>query len=308
MPTLEERVISGKGIVKMPLNSKDYTQAKIITVYCTVVRRATSEYLNFAYNPARSRYCTLNFMRKGHVIMSASMEFGFQSWDFYPEISAQTLYAVECAYAGILQTFVNLGNALALIPYVVANNIEDWVHTNLLFDEIKVVCYADTAVRISVRSSKFNLCPDQEEKEPDDPPPPPPNPPPVPPGTPLTDTDTPLSEPYDGEDDDGDTVPHPIDEVPPVPEFPQGERCVKYYVYVSCRTATSNFPVTTTAQLFGEIEDIFLSEDNTQVKVTCYGEWATPFVFCPDSLQDKLVLSASEGFNPDTLEYTITPY
>jgi len=308
MATLATRVISGKGLVKIDLEAKAFKQARIITTYAQVIREPFNQYLNLNYNPPRSRYAQMVYLRNGYVQHVRNLEFKFQMWEDSPETSAQNMYAIQCAYDGILTTFFNLGNALALPSISVTDHIKDWVHPNLFWDEIKVVCYADTAIQITIESLTYDLCPEQEDKEGAPPPPPPPNVPPIPPGTPLPDTDYPPSEPYDGENDDGDTIPYPIDVPEPPPEFPQGERCVKYYVYVSCRTATSNFPVTTTAQLFGEIENIYVSGDNTQVLVTCYGEWATPFVFCPNAIQDKLVLSASEGFNPDTLEYTITPY
>lgn len=307
MPTLETRLISGKGVVKIPQNTKDYTQAKIVTVYATVVRRATSEYLNFAYNPPRSRYCTLNFMRKGYVIMSASMEYSFQSWDFYPEISAQTLYAVECAYQGILQTFVNLGNALSLVPISVTNNIEDWVHTNLLFDEIKVVCYADTAVQISVRSNKYDLCPDQENKDPDDPPPPPLNPPVYDPGTPLNVGDNIISPPYDGENDFGDTIPHPIDEPPPPPpEFPQGGNCVAYRISVRAQRNTGGFEEST-GDFYGAIDNIGLTAGGTAVTIISKGLWLGWGSPCSPTPTTFDLMTNSGGYVVDSLTYTITP-
>ena len=308
MATLETRIISGKGLVKMPLNDKNFTQAKIITVFCSVVRRATNEYLNFAYNPPRSRYCTLSFIRAGYVIHTASMEYAQQSYDFYPEISAQTLYAVECSYAGVLQSFINLAANLGATWITIEDHIKNWVHTNLMFDEIKVVCYADTAVQITVVSQKFDLCEEQEDKDPVPPPAPPSTVPSVSPGTPLQDADVPLSDPYSGADDDGDTVPHPIDVVPEPPEFPQGERCTRYHLYAKCYYNPGASFLETYVDVHGEIEDAGVSEDGISAYVICHGELVTPYSPCSPTPVYKQLMSASAGLIADTFEYSITPY
>lgn len=307
MPTLETRVISGKGLVKLDPSSYDYKKAKIITVYATVVRRATNEYLNFAYNPPRSRYATLVYLRDGYVLKEVPMEFGYQAMDWYPEMSAQTLLAVECAYDGILTSFANLGTALGLTVTGVVDQIKDWTWTNLFFDQIKVVCYADTAIRIVVESKLYDLCTDQVGKEAEPPPPPPPSPPPVAPGTPLQDTDIPLSEPYEGEDDNGDTVPHPIDVVPEPPEFPQGERCVAYRVnyYVNSNTGGN---LDGYQDHYGEIEFVGQDPDNpNRLIVTSHGQRITPGSPCYPSPVTYGASSSSAGLNMDTFSYTITP-
>lgn len=307
MPTLETRVISGKGLVRLDTSSFDYKKAKILTVYAAVVRRATSEYLNFAYNPARSRYCTLNFMRNGHVVRSEAMEFDYQLWDWYPEPSAQTMLAVQCSYDGLLQSFANLGTALGLVVTGVTDQIAEWEWTNLFFDEIKVVCYADTAVRVVVESKPYDLCADQVDKEGEPPPPPPPNPPSVPQGTPLQDTDIPLSEPYEGEDDNGDTIPHPIDVPVEPPEFPQGNRCDRYSVTVSA-TRTDGFGFSDTSSFFGEIVFIGFDPSNlNSVIVISHGLVITPGSPCVPEEITTQVFGSSSGFIPDSLSYVITP-
>lgn len=222
MPTLETRVISGKGVLKLDKTTSNYKKAKVVTVYADVIRPPTSEYINYAYNPPRSRYATLNFFRKDYLIASFPLEYPQQSWDFYVDPAAQALYAVECSYAGVLQSIANLGAALGAVPTAITNQIKDWNHVALLFDTIKVVCYTDTAIKLVASSVNFDLCADQQDKEPKDPPPPPPPPTKYPPGTKLKDTEDPASEAYDSDTDGGDTEPYPDDaEVPPPPN-PEG--------------------------------------------------------------------------------------
>lgn len=216
MATLSERIISGKGLLLVDKDTDNFKKAKVVTLFTEVIRKPQNEYLNFAYNPPRSRYATLTFLRDDHVIREEAIEYPMQTFDFLPDISAQTLYAVECSYAGILESFANLGTALGLTVTSVTNHIEDWVHLDLFFDTIKVICYSSTAIKLTLVSTPYDLCPEQSDKQPPPPPPPPPPTPPVPPNEALSHGDNPdVSEPYDGGDDGGDTVPFPGDELPP---------------------------------------------------------------------------------------------
>jgi len=218
MVTLAQRNLSGKGLLRIDKSSEDFLKAKIITVYADVLRPPRNKYANYAYNPPRGRFATLNFMYKGYVVRSEAMEFDSQVWIFSPELDYQHGYALQCAYDGILQSFVNLGVALAAPPISVTNNIESWNHTDLFWDEIRVVCYADTAITLTAEAKPYDLCPEQEDKGPDLPPPPPDLPPPVPPGQPLGEDDYPgLSGPYEDPDSPDDQVPFPGDVVPPEP-------------------------------------------------------------------------------------------
>lgn len=230
MATLEERTISGKGLLKVP-SGQDIQEARILTLYASVLRRPENEYLNFAYNPPRSRYATLNFFRETFLLRSVALEFPSQSWDFYPELNFQNLYALDCVYEGILQTFVNLGNALNLVPISVNNSIALYRHTDLWFDEIKVVCYADTAIRLKLESKPYDFCPEQQSITPDPSPAPPPSVDSIPPGTPLG-GDFSVSPPYDTDtDDNGDTRPYVIDvlEEP----LPEGSACQAYPIRIT---------------------------------------------------------------------------
>ena len=192
----------------LDINSLNYNQAKILTVYCTVIRPPLSPALNFNYNPARSRYATLVFLRNGYVIDERPLEYTYQAFDFAYDIEAQALYAIEAAYAGILQSFINLAANLNATWITVVDQIAAWNHSTLFWDEVRVVCYADTAIRLVVSSTPYNLSTEQSTKLGDFPPEVPANPTIYPPGTDLSTTDTPVSPPYDGVNDNGNTVPY----------------------------------------------------------------------------------------------------
>jgi hypothetical protein len=221
---MQQRLISGKGILKVP---SDFPKARYYTLYCDVNRKPKNEYLNYNFNPPRSRYATLGFFRDGYLQFSHLVEFPRQSWDFISDISSQNLIAIKCAYDGILQTFTNLGLALSQTPggvglYVLptVDKIKDYEYLNFLFDEIRAVCYADTSIELKIYVTKHDTC-DPDKDKPKKPPPPPPPRSPRPPGEQEPD----ISSPYDpGSDprvgDGGNTDPSPIDKPPVIPDDP----------------------------------------------------------------------------------------
>lgn len=225
MPTLETRVISGKGILRLDKTSNDFKKAKIITVFADVIRKPVNEYQNRNYNPVQSRYATLVFLRNTYVIRTEPLSYESQAWDFYPDPAAQTMFAVQCAYQGTLESFANLGTALGVTPISIVNNIEDWEHEDLFWDEIKVVCYADTAIQLVAESTEYELCPEQTDKEPNPPPLIPTPPDLLQPGEPLDANSTPVSPPYPDEEP-GDTDPFEGDLTEE--ESPQGTACAAY--------------------------------------------------------------------------------
>lgn len=307
MATLETRVISGRGILRLDSDNDDYKKAKIFTLYVDVIRRPLNEYINLAYNEPQSRYATIRLYRGVYCVQTIRIETLSEAFDFYSEPAAQTLYAVQCAYAGTLQTFFNLGNALLLPSISVTNHIANWRAVDLMWDEAKVVCYADTGIRLSVRTTPFDLCPDQEDKDKDPPPPPPENNPALPPGTPLDDSSIPVSPAYDGDTDDGNTVPYP-DDYPPTPEFPTGERCVGYLIAYSFQPVGGGVRVEGSQPHFGEIEYVGIDPGDGRLGlIISHGLILTPGSPCLPNPTGYNAGSASAGIVPDSFLYTITP-
>lgn len=223
MPTLETRVISGKGTLK--LDPDNLKKVKRVLLYADVIRFPEQDYYNARYNPNKSFYATLNFLRDDYVIHQETLQYANQSWEFAPQEDYQLLYALKCVFAELIAENEQLA-AAAAFTLAVNNGIADWKHTGLFWDTVLVVCHADTAIRLVAKSIEYDLCAEDDETDPNPPPPVPDPPPSVPSGTPLSDDNTPVSPPYDGGDDDGDTVPYPDDQFPPPPT--EGETCTVY--------------------------------------------------------------------------------
>lgn len=207
--TVQERTVSGKGVLKVP---SDGVRGRAFILFCTVVRKPPSPYLNLNWNPPKSRYGTLCFLRQGYLIDSRAVEFEKQVWDGINDISGQTLLAVKCAYDGILESFLNLARGLAGTPggiglttISVEDSIKDYENLLLSWDEIRVQCYADTALSLRLDALEYDVCDENKNKKKK--PPPPPDIPSVPSGTPV-DVDSPYD---DGNNDDGNTDPYPGD-------------------------------------------------------------------------------------------------
>lgn len=218
--TIQERRISGKGVLQVPT---DVVKNRAFILFATVIREPKNKYANYNYNPPKGRYATLTFLRQGYVLDVRPMEYSMQVWDGVNDVSGQTLIAVKCAYEGILQTFYNLSLALGetpggqgLTPLAITDLIKNYENLRLAWDEIRVQCYADTAISLRLDRLKYDVC--DIEKDKDKPPPPPPEPePPIPPGTPIQDLSPPYKEGDDLEGDDGNTNPFPGDTPPPPP-------------------------------------------------------------------------------------------
>jgi len=267
---IQQRSISGKGILKVPTDAK---KNRAYLLYSAVFREPLSKYANFNYNPPRSRYGTLVFLRNDYVVDTQPIEYKKQAFDGVNDISGQTLLAVKCAYEGILESIYRLSVNLAatpgsigLTPVNYTNGIADYENLRLAWDECRLVCYADTAIQLSLYRLKYDVCNEDFDKD-REPPPPPPPPPEVPPGTPIVGIDP----PYEGDDDDGNTVPYPEDE-PPEPE-PGGEDCQAYVIVIQYdRVSDETDTRTTTVGGYGPIGGARVSpSDASLIELQCRG-------------------------------------
>jgi len=212
LPTtiLEERIISGRGVLKVPV-SNDTKKAKILTLFADVIRTPKSPYVNYKYNPPKSVYAQLAFMRGDYVQSMQTLEFTRQLWEFQPEGYLQSVYAIACTEAALRVMIAALG-----VPGT-SSGVSEWRHNQLWFDSIKIVCHAETAVRLVLKATPYDVCVDLVGTPPSPPPPPPPPVEPLPPTTPLGEDNFPVSPPYDPPSDGDDTQPLPGDEYPDPP-------------------------------------------------------------------------------------------
>lgn len=223
---IEERLISGKGVLKIPEPDQKIRAA---ILYLDVVRFQKTGYKNLEWNPSKGVYARLAFRYKEYVIEEKLMHFERQAFPMVNDFAGQTLIAVKCAYEGLLQSFANLGVALGVTPVSITDLIKDYENLRQSWDEVLIYCEADAAIQARLYGIKYDTCnPDKDDDQP--PPPPPPPLPPVPPGTDIGD----ISPPYDGDDDDGNTNPYDGDEtIPPPPPWGETDSCVRYRVTVS---------------------------------------------------------------------------
>jgi len=211
---VEERLISGKGVLRVPDNPVKNRSA---VLYLDVIREPRNKYVNLNWNPYRSRFASLVFRRDDYVIGTATMEFEQQAYDSIADISGQNLIAIKCMYEGILISFVNLAVAQGFVLTSYTDLIKDYESLSLGWEEVLIQCYADTAIQARLYRLEYDFC-DPDKNKQRKPPPPPPRLPKVPPGTSIGD----ISRPYDDDDDDGNTVPYEGDDTPPPPpEMPE---------------------------------------------------------------------------------------
>jgi len=215
MPEIESRIISGKGVLLFAADREKY---RSVALYAEVIRRPTNEYLNFAYSIPRSRYATIQFIKNGAIALTKPLEYTQEVYDFGSSVEGQLIMGLQCIYAGMLQSYINLGLALGATPVSVTNCIEDWEPLDTFYDAVFVSCYSNTAVKLTLVGDEVEECCDfpppakRPQEQPDLPPPV------IPPGTPLTETEYPYSPPYDNSTDGGLSIPFPGDFEPDVPE------------------------------------------------------------------------------------------
>lgn len=202
----EERLISGKGVLKVSVDKDNFRHAYLIL---DVIRDPSQPYLNNNWNPPRAKYAFLTFRRNEYVIGNAYMEWERQMYDSVPDITSQNLIAIKCQYQGVLQSFANLGVALGVTPTSITDLIKDYESLSLQWDEVLIKCYADTAIQARLFYLLDDTCNEESRRRKRIPLPPPPLPK-VPPRTPITN----ISQPYDpGTSDSGNTEPYPEDEI-----------------------------------------------------------------------------------------------
>lgn len=226
------RIISGKGILKVPISTEGY---RYLSVSCEVIRESTNPYANFNYSPIRQQHAFLTFLQDGFVVDVVRHEFEKQRFIKLPDITGEVVKEILCEHRSTLKSFVNLARGLGG-QFITENNpIKDYAPIDLGFDAIQVVCYADTAISVSCNWEEYDVC--VIEGDPPDKPNPPskPNSPEPPnkykPGEPIPyNTPGGISPAYDGSNDSGNTVPHPIDKISPPNsgnKFPFGTKCQK---------------------------------------------------------------------------------
>lgn len=302
---LEERIISGKGVLKVPTEALSY---RYYTMFVDVYRRPRNEYLNLQWNPAKSMYALMVFRRDGYAQFDGKVEYTRQQFTYQNDVSGQTLIAVRCAYEGILQSFVNLVTGLGGTPggvgiFVtgVENKIEDFKNVSLGWDEVLFSCYSSSVLQVRFYGADYDLC-NTEDIPSFYPPPPPPPRDELPIDAPVTD----ISPAYDFEDDGGNTIPYEGDEFPSF-EFPLGETCELYTITLRVFDSNLDADIEEVYTLFAPIGEPFLFADPGQygIRIECRGVIQGGVCIEPQTLT---FLNSSGDFYSDLRVISVVPY
>jgi len=249
LPTIT-RTISGKGEIKIPI---EYAKAKNVYLYTQVIRRVRTPSINFTWNPDKGFYAHVCFCIDDYVLQTFDINFKEQVFYIYDGMSAQILTSLICATRQILGAQPSIS-----------------VHTHNIFqpNRIKFECFADTAIELSLKGEKLDLC-EESDSQPNAPPNPPPPIPELPPGTP-----TEVDPPYEDDPDGDNTDPNDGDEFKE--EEGSGD-CVTYnvtYSYDSISSGQTNRTENQIINLFGPIGAIAAIQDvngDPQITIECKG-------------------------------------
>jgi hypothetical protein len=236
----ETRLISGRGLFLIPPNDN----LRHLYLYLNVVREPSTNFTNSKYNPDKSEYAKITWIRENYVLREDAMNFEHQRFEWACDPSAAGFYAqfLACAFTDLTNR-LDYGFGYLGVPPLMPG---DRAYVEPLKDaptDIKIVCRGNTAIEAQLWKLDYDYaCPEGQPTP--KPPPDPPQPPPVPPDTPIGD----ISPPYDPPSDGGDTDPAPGDDNPPPP--PPVPACWKTY------TTYSPYLPPTTDHTFGLSTDV----------------------------------------------------
>lgn len=298
---VEDRLISGTGVLRIP---EAVLKGRLWIIYVDVVRRPENEYQDFKWSPPQSLYARICYRRDGYVCDTDHIRYLREQRTHIPDITGQNLRAIKCAYEGILQTFFNLGNALALPSISITNLIKDYESLAFSYSEVVFKCYADTALQVRLFRLDYDVC-NPENNRSRRPPPPPPPLPRIPPRTPIGN----ITPPYD--DNDDDTQPYTGDETPS--EEPTTQPCVAYSVTVRIfanwgdpqGTIGGYGYVDRTAEVWGEVFGLqFRKGIGAFVAIDCQGSTSNT---CGERTNVVINSGVPDAGYPDPEILSITP-
>jgi hypothetical protein len=300
---VEERLISGVGVLRIPPDKK---KNRMAILYLDVIREPFNKYLNKNWNPSKGRYAFLTYLRNGYVIGTADMEFDRQSYEVVSDISGQTMLAVKCAFNATIASIADLATALGVNVSIAPSPIKDFENLNLLWDEVRIKCYADTAIQARLMRLEYDKCNPDDDKQRRPPPPPPPLPR-VPPRTPIGSIDPPYEE-------DDITDPYEGDETEPEnPDVPPTEPCVKYAVFIRVYSdwidptgvEGGNPYVDVGREVWGEVFGVVFSRNSpAYVGIECQGLTTSP---CGERQTVQIFSGVPRDPYPDPIILSITP-
>ena len=295
--TLGERVLSGKGTFRIPI--EDFASLRAISIFIDVTRKPQSDYLSDKYEPKRSFYGYLTFLTDDYVLREYAINYTKQRIDFYNDLPGIIQKQLPCVNQEILQSIANLGVALGAIPISIQNETKDWNLLNFAPKVIQFRMYSSSLVRVLVKGIDYDDCEEIEEESEQKEPPPPDPPVFYEPGEPAE-----ISDAYD-DDTENQHDPFPGD-APPEPEPPP--RTCEVISVGSIRiqgVTTFGTPfnqVVETFGVFGGTDGALILVNPTTVAVMAYGSTFLTTV-CSETLIESVIYGAPANYIIDSVSY-----
>lgn len=203
-----ERIISGKGVITIP---EDWGSALQIFLYTQVIRDVATPSLNLTFNPDKGFYAHITFCIDDFVLQTFDVNFRSQVFEILKNQESQNLLSLICAYDGILDSFVQVGNVIGVVLSR-QNKIKSHPYLRFKPNVIRFECFSSCALKLTLKGTELVKCAFEDGSSTPPPPPPPPTPQ-VPSEDPVVvSPPLPPEQPGGGEDD---TLPFPTDDFPP---------------------------------------------------------------------------------------------
>lgn len=278
------RNIQWYGLLRFP-NLDEGDRIHWWRLIADMMRRPSGEYRNEGiWQPPRGFWGNVCLRRDGRVARSAQLQ--FQNQIVFEESYLESFLhqSISCHLDSVHKSIANLGLALGAIPISAFNPIKDWNPYSLLPSDFSIKMISENAVGKFIL--EYDIIPKCSVFLSDPPPPPPPPPPPDDPEPldPEEPFEDPISDAYDGNDDDGETYdPDPDDDGSDSGtggfDFPIGENCDIYKITIRywMLLGHPDDPGTETyGYFYAPIEDVYLgkyqaSDDNNSVLVRSAG-------------------------------------
>jgi len=248
---LDERVISNRGLIAHVFDE----EFRRFWLQLDVIRLPQHNFLSKTWNPDRSDYAKVTFLRQGQVLREETMRYEEQVFIWDVDATGYLAKYLVCAFDDIKFQLGQIGAALGITFSPGEPNFVVPIQDQ--FDQIRIVVRPDGAIAAKLYGLRYDVSCEDATATPQ-PPPPSPDFPNYPPGTQLKDTDTPASEAYDPPNDDGNTDPLPGDSgVEPPPPI---AGCVNVTIRVSYTQRLANGDIISATRNYNgkaEVTDVF---------------------------------------------------
>jgi hypothetical protein len=284
-----ERNIQYYGLLRPPSTNNP---VKWWRLTADIIRPQISDYRNDKYPVPQGFWGYVQAMYAGRVLHTYRIFYKNDILAYNIDTDLFLQQNVSCHLEAMLTSFGNLANGLGL-PLIQRNNpINDWRTLSLPIEEFKIRLIAEqTIFKFTYEYEEQETCEVPLSESPSQPPPPPP--PPTqefPPGT-AGNQLPPISPPYQGENDNGQTYnPNPSEP----PTFPD---CTLVRVFVTI-TRGDNTTFSSSYDLYAPIGNAFATctvDGNTFASGLIIQSFGTSQSGCQNQMQDTVIGGASGG-------------